>query len=165
MTTRPYQRKSMSELESLLAASARNKAILPDLRDELKARSTQRAADLLQEVEQALAALELAKTDSQGSRPQVASGPAGQSGGATGGARPADKAEEGDRSDSSPPAMGTTEAAKILGVSITAKWEAVEKARRELVCSAVIGADVLAAAAAAKRVNSAYLALAAHRRF
>jgi hypothetical protein len=60
--------------------------------------------------------------------------------------------------------MAVADAAKVLGVGVTVAWEAVEKARRQLVSSAVASGDS-AALAAARRANLACTSLAANRKF
>lgn len=162
--SRRYQRSGMSELESLLLVAEHQEQldVLSELQKELKYRSTHRASDLRDKVEAVLARL------APGQFPPPAQ-PAFDFAPAPGvPARPRDDTARPQQGGTrvKPPAapMALAEAAKVLGVSAMAAWEAVEKARRQLVASAVASGDGNALAAAT-RANLAYRSLAAHRKF
>jgi hypothetical protein len=154
--SRPYQRCGMPELESLLLVGVHKEQleVLSELQEELKYRTSQRALDLRDKVEAALARLAPgqfpppAQPGLDFALPPGLPAPAG----------------EGKRGEPTVPRMAIADAAKVLGVGATAAWEAVEKARHQLVASAVASGDSTALAAA-KRANLAYGSLAAHRKF
>ena len=162
--SRPYQRSGMSELESLLLVAEHQEQldVLSELQKEMKYRSTQRASDLRDKVEAVLARLapcQFPPPAQTGFDFAAAPGLPVPPGGSNEPPQKSGKTVE-------PPAapIALADAAKVLGVSVMAAWEAVEKARRQLVASAVASGDGTALAAAT-RANLAYQSLAAHRRF
>lgn len=176
--SRPYQRCGMPELESLLLVGINKQQleVLEDLREELTCRSTHRAAELLERVEKALAKLKPPRLTSLPRQPELELGPVPPQGepeppspkpsaGGPAGFAPHPILPKEESVPEAVPALSAAEAAKILGVSSTSRWEEVEKARRALVRNAVSGTNVAAAAEQAARANRAYGSLAAQRRF
>jgi hypothetical protein len=183
--TRHYMNHSISQLERIVSAAERgqNSAGLKAVRDELKHRSTQRAKDLLAQIERLMLTLNAGSStvNAQGS---------GQLELVGGDSLPLEIPVLVPRPNTLTPApalyatpvtaaphkpilrppltvLGAQEAAKVLGVPLGARWDVVEAARATLLRTALFSSAQGAQPdeQAARRINGAYISLNASRRY
>ena len=181
--SRPYMRFGAAELQGLFDKFQHtNPTKLLELREELLLRSTQKALDLLEKVDKAIATispepavlkpepyqLPLAPPEAPG-KTLVNPNPLVQVLPPTKKTQDAPKTASAQNLKSNAHVvtnpMTATDAARALGVAVGASWEVVERARQVLVTKSLTGPETPETDKTAARVNLAYLSLAKSRCF
>lgn len=180
--SRPYRRHSAMELEALFESyRIAQPTKLHELKEELLQRSTQRAGDLLLNINEALAQNSQVPPVQKAPPQQMDLGLPPAASQSTKNALPLAHSQEAQPPFHAPSKiagkgklksdvllirelMTATDAAQVLGVSVNANWEAIEKVRRELVLKSMMSTNT-SDTSAASRVNLAYLSLAMSRSF